>query len=205
MDGVLAFLVQTAASSCPAECAAWEKVGGGGLTFKIVLIGDGGVGKTALAKKHLTGRFATRYIPTIGVETHFLTFSTSCGPVSFDTWDTAGTEEYQGLREGYYVNARAALIMFDVTDPESYAHVVGWHRDIKRSCGQIPVTVVGNKIDRPNRKVQTDDVRFHKSHGLAYFETSVKEGQNVTEPFEWLAQQLTGSPNLRFMRDSLSE
>ena len=71
--------------------------------FKLVLVGDGGVGKTTLVKRHLTGEFEKKYIPTLGVEVHPLKFTTNCGPLAFNVWDTAGQEKFGGLRDGYYI------------------------------------------------------------------------------------------------------
>ena len=70
-------------------------------TFKLVLVGDGGVGKTTFVKRHLTGEFEKKYIATIGVEVHPLTFHTNAGLICFNVWDTAGQEKFGGLRDGY--------------------------------------------------------------------------------------------------------
>ena len=70
-------------------------------SFKIVVVGDGGVGKTTYIKRHLTGEFERRYIATIGVEVHPMAFYTNYGPVKFNVWDTAGQEKLSGLRDGY--------------------------------------------------------------------------------------------------------
>ncbi|CAJ1327095.1 unnamed protein product [Effrenium voratum] len=108
----------------------------GGPEFKLVLCGDGGVGKTTLVKRHLTGEFEKKYIPTLGVEVHPLRFTTNCGPLTFNVWDTAGQEKFGGLRDGYYIQGQCAIIMFDVTSRITYkaqrnhvlgaAHVVCW-------------------------------------------------------------------------------
>ena len=71
--------------------------------FKLVLIGDGGVGKTTFVKRHLTGEYEKCYIATIGVEVHPLKFFTSRGAIVFSVWDTAGQEKLSGLRDGYYI------------------------------------------------------------------------------------------------------
>lgn len=69
--------------------------------YKMVLVGDGGVGKTTFVKRHLTGEFEKKYIATLGVEVHPMEFSTSRGKVRFMVWDTAGQEKLSGLRDGY--------------------------------------------------------------------------------------------------------
>merc|ERR1712054_10550 len=96
--------------------------------FKLVLVGDGGVGKTTLVKRHLTGEFEKKYIPTLGVEVHPLKFTTNCGPLVFNVWDTAGQEKFGGLRDGYYIQGQCAIIMFDVTSRITYKNVPNCHR-----------------------------------------------------------------------------
>ena len=106
------------------------------MEFKLLLVGDGGVGKTTLVKRHLTGEFDNKYIPTIGVEVHPLNFRTNCGDIRFNVWDTAGEEKAGAVRDGYYVSARCAIIMFDVTSRITYKSVPNWHRDIVRVCSK---------------------------------------------------------------------
>ena len=69
--------------------------------FKLVFVGDGGVGKTTFVKRHITGEFERRYIATVGVEVHPMVFYTNHGPIRFNVWDTAGQEKLSGLRDGY--------------------------------------------------------------------------------------------------------
>eukprot|EP01084_Bolivina_argentea_P035098 65104_1 len=106
--------------------------------FKLVLVGDGGVGKTTFVKRHKSGEFEKKYVATLGVEVHPLTFYTSLGPIIYNCWDTAGQEKFGGLRDGYYVGGKAAIIMFDVTSRITYKSVSVWHRDLTRVCENIP-------------------------------------------------------------------
>ena len=79
------------------------------ITFKLVLVGDGGVGKTTFVKRHLTGEFEKKYVATLGVEVHPLPFNTSRGEIYFNVWDTAGQEKFGGLRDGYYIQGKTFI------------------------------------------------------------------------------------------------
>jgi len=75
-------------------------------TFKIILVGDGGVGKSTFVKRHSTGEFEKKYKATLGVEVTPLRFNTNMGPITFNCWDCAGQEKFGGLRDGYYIMAQ---------------------------------------------------------------------------------------------------
>jgi GTP-binding nuclear protein Ran len=166
--------------------------------FKLVLVGDGGVGKTTFVKRHQTGEFERKYVPTIGVQVSSLELQTTQGPIRFSIWDTAGQERFGGLREGYYLEASCAIIMFDVTAPTTYKSVGNWHRDLTRVCPGIPIVLVGNKVDVRDRKVPAKRVTFHKRTNLRYFESSAKSNYHIELPFLSLARALTADPNLAF-------
>lgn len=168
-------------------------------TFKLLLVGDGAVGKTTFVKRHLSGEYLKQYIPTAGVEVHPLTFTTNYGVICFNVWDTAGQEKFGGLRDGYYIQGQCAIIMFDVTSRQTYKDVANWYRDIIRVCDNIPIVLCGNKIDVKDRKVKPKNVTFHRKKNLQYFEISAKSNYNFEKPFLWLAQKLTGAPNLQFV------
>jgi len=169
--------------------------------FKLVLVGDGGVGKTTLVKRHLTGEFEKKYIPTLGVEVHPLRFNTNCGQITFNVWDTAGQEKFGGLRDGYYIQGNCAIIMFDVTSRITYKNVPNWHRDIIRVCENIPIVLVGNKVDIKERMVKARNIQFHRKRNLQYYDLSARSNYNFEKPFLWLARRLTNQRNLEFIGD----
>jgi len=167
--------------------------------FKLVLVGDGGTGKTTFVKRHLTGEFEKKYIATLGVEVHPLDFFTNFGTIRFNVWDTAGQEKFGGLRDGYYIQGQCGIIMFDVTAKITYRSVPNWHRDLERVCENIPIVLCGNKVDVKERKVKVGQITFHRKKNLQYFEISAKSNYNFEKPFLWLARKLTGSPSLEFV------
>ncbi|KAJ2492859.1 GTP-binding nuclear protein gsp1/Ran [Coemansia sp. RSA 2050] len=168
--------------------------------FKLVLVGDGGTGKTTFVKRHLSGEFEKKYIATIGVEVHPLKFTTNKGEIIFNTWDTAGQEKFGGLRDGYYIQGQCAIIMFDVTSRITYKNVPNWHRDLVRVCENVPIVLCGNKVDIKERKVKAKTITFHRKKNLQYYDISAKSNYNFEKPFLWLARKLAGDPNLEFVQ-----
>jgi len=169
------------------------------VTFKLVLVGDGGVGKTTFVKRHLTGEFEKKYVATLGVEVHPLAFTTNLGPITFNVWDTAGQEKFGGLRDGYYIQGQCAIIMFDVTSRITYKNVPTWHKDLVRVCENIPIVLCGNKVDFKDRKVKAKAITFHRKKNLQYYDISAKSNYNFEKPFLWLARKLAGDSSLEFV------
>ena len=167
--------------------------------FKLILVGDGGVGKTTFVKRHLTGEFEKKYVATLGVEVHPLVFHTNRGPIKFNVWDTAGQEKFGGLRDGYYIQGQCAIIMFDVTSRITYKNVPNWHRDLTRVCENIPIVLTGNKVEIKDRKVKAKQITFHRKKNLQYYDISAKSNYNFEKPFLYLARKLAGDPNLQFV------
>ncbi len=166
--------------------------------FKIILIGDGAVGKTTFLKRHETGEFEKRYISTHGAEVRNLKFMTTAGPIWLDVWDTAGQEKLGGLRDGYYIGGHAAILMFDVTARATYAKVPFWYKDLVRVCESIPIVLVGNKCDCKDRNVKPRDILFHRKKNLQYYDMSARSNYNFEKPFLYLLRKLTGLPTLDF-------
>lgn len=165
------------------------------LTFKLIVVGDGGVGKTTFLKRHITGEFERKYLATIGVEVHPLKFHTNYGELTFSCWDTAGQEKFGGLKDGYYIKGDCAIIMFDVTSKRSYKNVPNWYRDLVRVCGDIPIVLCGTKVDEKDRKVKPDQITSH----LQYYDISTKTNYNYDKPFLYLARRVTNQQNLTFV------
>merc|ERR1711998_641503 len=167
--------------------------------FKCLLVGDGGVGKTTFVKRHVTGEFEKKYVATIGVEVNPLPFDTNRGRICFNVWDTAGQEKFGGLRDGYYIQGQCAIIMFDVTGRITYKNVPVWYRDLMRVCENIPIVLVGNKVDVKERKVKVKQINFHRKKNLGYYDISAKSNFNYEKPFLSLAKKLVGDQHLGFV------
>jgi GTP-binding nuclear protein Ran len=164
--------------------------------FKLVLVGDGGVGKTTFVKRHLTGEFEKRYIATLGVEVHPMPFFTNHGQMVFNVWDTAGQEKLGGLRDGYYIGGQCGIIMFDVCSRITYSNVPKWYKDLTRVCENIPIVLVGNKVDVRDRKVKAKQITFHRKKNLQYYDISAKSNYQFEKPFVWLLRRMANDANL---------
>lgn len=98
----------------------------------------------------------------------------------------------------YSIQADCAIIMFDVTHRISYKSVPNWHRDLTRVCENIPIVLLGNKVDMKDRKVKAKQITFHRKKNLAYYDISAKSNYNFEKPFLYLARKLTDIDDLVF-------
>merc|ERR1719232_1656633 len=126
-------------------------------------------------------------------------FFTNHGQVNFNVWDTAGQEKLGGLRDGYYIGGNCGIIMFDVCSRITYSNVPKWYKDLTRVCEQIPIVLVGNKVDVRDRKVKAKQITFHRKKNLQYYDISAKSNYNFEKPFLWLARKLSGDNALHFV------
>lgn len=169
-----------------------------GNTFKVVFVGDGGVGKTAFIKKLTVGIFEPKYLATIGAESRNHTFQTNYGEFRLQILDCAGQEKFGTRRCDNYAGADAALVMFDTTSRCSYKNSVNWARDVANVCPEIPFVVCGNKVDIGDRKVKDNEITLHRKLGTNYYHVSAKTNYNLQEPFLFLLRKLTGKKDLAF-------
>ncbi|KAF9905994.1 GTP-binding nuclear protein gsp1/Ran [Lobosporangium transversale] len=168
-------------------------------TFKLVLVGDSGTGKTTFVKRHLAGEFKKKYIAALDTNVHPLVFTTSDGSITFNVWDSASKGQLGSLPNEYYMNAQCGIIMFDVTTRLTYKNVSNWYNDLVHLCGVIPIVLCGNKSDIRERMVRPKSISFHRKKSLQYFEVSAKSNYNFEKPFLCLARKLCGNPRLEFV------
>ena len=152
------------------------------MASKIIIVGDSNVGKTSLVKMIRNKEFEEKHIHTLGVEVSVLRIQNN----TLNTWDTSGSERFGGGREGYYIGAKGAIIMFDVTNIDSYNNLLSWYTKVRNVCGDIPIVICGNKID--NEEI-IDDISFHNDFNLHYCAISCKTNDNIEAPFSYLISQ----------------
>ena len=155
--------------------------------FKILLIGDSGVGKSSILARFTEDIFCETYISTIGVDFKIKTLEIDNKSAKLQIWDTAGQERFRTITSSYYRGAHAVLIMFDITDLSSFAHLTDWITEKDRYCREdIVFLLVGTKSDKENKRVVTKEMinEMSQKYNAPYVETSAKDGKNIDEVFK---------------------
>lgn len=153
--------------------------------FKLLIIGDSGVGKSSLLLRFADNTFSPNYITTIGVDFKIRTITVDDERVKLQIWDTAGQERFRTITSTYYRGTHGVIVVYDVTSGESFANVKRWLHEIDQNCDSVQKILVGNKCDDPERRVvvQSDAKRFADQMSIQFFETSAKDNVNVEEMF----------------------
>ncbi|XP_073179225.1 ras-related protein Rab-25 isoform X1 [Lepidochelys kempii] len=162
--------------------------------FKVVLIGESGVGKTNLLSRFTRNEFNHDSRTTIGVEFSTRTVMVGNAMVKAQIWDTAGLERYRAITSAYYRGAVGALLVFDITKHQTYDVVERWLKELyDHAEATIIVMLVGNKTDLAQaREVPTEEAKmFAENNGLLFIETSALDSTNVEQAFETI---LRGAP-----------
>lgn len=158
---------------------------------KMVLIGDGGVGKTAFAAQARNVGFTNRYIATIGVEVRPVTNS----DIQFMVWDCAGQEKFGGLRDGYYIGADCCVAMFSLDSRSSFKNINKWLIDFRRVCPNAPIILCGNKSDEQRKVPQEKINNLSEKLKIPYLQVSVKNNTNILVPFANFARAIADGEN----------
>ena len=161
-------------------------------TFKIIIFGDAGCGKTTLTQRFLTNLFVSDSKMTIGVDFEVKSLEVDKQKVKLQIWDFGGEERFRFLLPTYVRGARGGLFLYDITNYSSIAHIDDWLNVIRkeiRAEDVFPIIVVGGKADlTENREVSAEDgIKIAKSRNVdGFIETSSKTGENVEKTFEAL-------------------
>ncbi len=161
--------------------------------FKVILVGDGRVGKTSLLLRFTENRFSAEYKKTLGTDFAVKNVIVNGEEVKLQIWDLGGQELFRDLRRAFYPGAKAALIVYDVTNRRSFESVPAWHADIISALKKIPVIVVGNKIDLPREVSYEEAKKLCERLSVEYIETSAKLDQNVADAFMRIASNAVSS------------
>lgn len=154
--------------------------------FRLLLLGDSGVGKTCMLRRFTEGEFDPSHISTIGVDFKMKTIEIDGLRVRVQIWDTAGQERYQTITKQYYRRAQGILFVYDITNLPSFQHIAKWAGDVdEHAPDDVQTILVGNKADEEfSRQVTKDQGRkLAETYGMEFFETSASTSSNISESF----------------------
>ena len=154
--------------------------------FKLVLIGDSGVGKSCLLLRFADDTYTESHISTIGVDFKIRTIQLDGKTIKLQIWDTAGQERFRTITSSYYRGAHGIIVVYDVTDSETFEHVKTWLHEIDRYASEnVNKLLVGNKCDLTSkRQVETETANeFANGANIPFLETSAKSSTNVEDAF----------------------
>jgi len=170
------------------------------MIFKIILIGDSGVGKTNILSRYTSNYFSDSSKSTVGVELGCKIEEVNGTKVKIQVWDTAGQERYKSITKTYYKGAKGALIVYDISRKESFNNVDKWIGDLKEFGEEdVCVILVGNKCDLEDmRQVSTDEVsKKAEQYSVGFCETSALSAKNIDTAFQMLIKKVSEKiPNM---------
>ncbi|MFX1454191.1 MAG: GTP-binding protein [Promethearchaeota archaeon] len=170
------------------------KIESGEYAYKLILGGEGSVGKTSMVHRFVEDSFQTDYKSTIGtsIMKKECEFEGLDSKVRFVIWDLAGQAQFKRVRQSYLSNAEAGILVYDVTRKDTFVSLEDWYKEIKSVSTSISLILVGNKIDlTEDRVVSTEEgEELANNLSLSYIETSAKTGENINDAFKMLALQM---------------
>ncbi len=162
-------------------------------TFKILTIGESGVGKTCILRRFVEDKFLKNHLATIGIDFRTKNIIVDGVQVKLKIWDTAGQERFRNITNQYYKGADGIILVYDVTDRTSFEKIREWMNQIKQNTteDEIGLVLLGNKCDADLRDVyENDGIELGKELGIQYFESSAMNNINISESFNYLAKQI---------------
>ena len=163
------------------------------ITFKILTIGESGVGKTCVLRRFVENKFLKNHLATIGIDFKTKTLNINNQEIKLKIWDTAGQERFRNITTQYYKGADGIVLVYDVTDEASYEKIRDWMEQILANTQQedIGLVLLGNKCDMEPRNV-TEEMgkKMAEELKVSYFETSALNGIGIKEAFEQLTRDI---------------
>ena len=176
--------------------------------YKVLILGDSSVGKTCFLLKYTDKVFNEVYMSTIGLDYRLKTLTLKCGKkVKLQIWDTAGQDRFRTITKNYYKGAHGIILIYDVTNTDTYDNVENWISQIKEEASpNVVIYLVGNKVDMEDkRKVTTEEgQKVADENNLPFIETSAKSDINVNETFDNLVEKMDSVFSNLEKKDSVS-
>ena len=163
--------------------------------FKLLIIGESGVGKTCLLLRFTDDSFTANHLTTIGIDFKIKIINLENKLIKLQIWDTAGQERFRTITKTYYKGAHGIILTYDVTDQNSFKNIRNWIKQIEANAQtSVKKVLVGNKCDKPDRVVTEEEgKKLADDYNMSFFETSAKTNQNVTEVFTYLTKEILSS------------
>ncbi|CAK9803586.1 Ras-related protein Rab-21 [Anthophora plagiata] len=161
--------------------------------FKVVLLGEGCVGKTSVALRYVEDKFNDIHISTLQASFLNKKLTINGKKVNLAIWDTAGQEKFHALGPIYYRTSNGAILVYDITDEDTFQKVKNWVKELKKILGsEICLAIAGNKVDlEKDRSVSIEEAEeYAKQVGAMHYHTSAKLNQNIKEMFLDLTQRM---------------
>lgn len=170
--------------------------------FKILIIGDSAVGKSCLLLRFADDTYTDSYISTIGVDFKIKTVEVDGKRIKLQLWDTAGQEKFRTITSAYYRGAHGIMIVYDITNKDTFENVKMWIQEIERYTPTVPMKLlVGNKNDLVDKRVVSYETakEYADNLDISFIEASAKDGKNVDTAFSLLARRIKDRYNRPFM------
>jgi len=166
--------------------------------FKVIIIGDPTVGKTSFVRRYVQDKFTRDYKGTVGVDFALKIIKWSDKQVvKLQLWDIAGQERFAWMTRVYFKDANGCVIMFDLSNKNSFLNALKWKRDVESKCvlpngAPIPCMLLANKCDTPKREVDQSEIEafYQENHFIGWTETSAKEGLMVNDSMRYLVESM---------------
>lgn len=160
--------------------------------FKLLIIGESGVGKTCLLLRFADDTYTTNHLPTIGIDFKIKVVNQEGKIVKLQIWDTAGQDRFKTITKTYYKGANGVILTYDVTDLHSFKGIQNWMKQIdENASADVKKILIGNKCDKENREVTYEEgLQFANEYKLPFFEASARTNKNVNEIFDHITKEL---------------
>ena len=181
------------------------------LTLKILIVGDSGVGKTNFILRFLNNEFNQNYMSTAGIDLKSGSIIIKNKKIRIQIWDTAGQEKYKAITKNLFLKVMGALIVYDITNENSFYNLQSWVSMVKEECGKhMQILIVGNKSDLDSKRAISKEevLNYAKEQKVEYIETSSKTGENIIKAITLLSEQILENSesidDVSFRLDSIS-
>ena len=166
-------------------------------TFKILTLGESGVGKTCILRRFVENKFLKNHLATIGIDFRAKTIPINGYEVKLKIWDTAGEERFRNITNQYYKGADGIILVFDLTNFDTMNKIRDWYNQIKNntSSNDIGLVLVANKSDLKREVSNEECLNLSKELNIKLYETSALTGEGVNEIFEYITQEIINKKN----------